>query len=72
MGGVELLMYNYFNEIPDTTRLYRSNLFRSGKSLFTSLNPDLYGSQSDRQAVLDLGDPEAKKGNLLWVLNSIP
>lgn len=55
------MFYHYFNGIPNTTRVYRSTLFRLDKSNFTFLNPDLYGTGMDRQAIIDLADPSARK-----------
>ncbi|KAM7538185.1 hypothetical protein Aperf_G00000079452 [Anoplocephala perfoliata] len=60
-GGLESMFYHYLNAIPNTTRVYRSTLFKPDRSNFTSLNPDLYGSNMDRQVILKLADSEAAK-----------
>ncbi|EUB55978.1 Sodium/glucose cotransporter [Echinococcus granulosus] len=63
MGGFESMLVNYFNGIPNTTRVYKSTSFRAENHSLTSLNPDLYGSRRDREAILQMADyTEANAG----------
>ncbi|KAL7064359.1 hypothetical protein AAHC03_04999 [Spirometra sp. Aus1] len=49
-GGFDGLVVNYFNSIPNTTRAYQSTPFTTTNP--TAFSPDLYGTDSDRNAVL--------------------
>ncbi|VDM24437.1 unnamed protein product [Hydatigera taeniaeformis] len=51
VGGFESLLVNYFNGIPNTTRAYKSVSFNPGNHSLTSLNPDLYGDNEDREKI---------------------
>ena len=50
-GGFDGLVVNFFNAIPNTTRAYRSTTFRATGNI-SAFNPDLYGTEADRNAVL--------------------
>lgn len=63
MGGFDPMLVNYFNGIPNTTRVYKSTSFNPGNHSLTSLNPDLYGNRGDREAILQMADfAEASAG----------
>ncbi|VDN24408.1 unnamed protein product [Dibothriocephalus latus] len=54
-GGFDGMVLNYFNGIPNTTRAYQSTPFKTQNP--TAFSPDLYGTDTDRNAVLALADP---------------
>ena len=55
-GGFDGLVFNYFNAIPNTTRAYRSISFSPTKDI-KSYEPDIYGTISDRDAIVTAMNP---------------
>ncbi len=58
-GGFDGLVVNYFNGIPNTTRAYQSTSFIPKDNIDT-YNPDLYGTEADRNAVLVSAEPKGQ------------
>lgn len=64
-GSFDDLVVNYFNGIPNTTRVYQSTPFKVNRStILNTLQPDLYGSLKDRSAILDLADESVRKNGI--------
>ncbi|VUZ53910.1 unnamed protein product [Hymenolepis diminuta] len=56
-GGFDNMVVNFFNAIPNTTRAYQSTTFTIANSNFEAWNPDLYGTNADRDRVFDVRNP---------------
>uniref|UniRef100_A0A183TT84 Sodium/glucose cotransporter 4 n=1 Tax=Schistocephalus solidus TaxID=70667 RepID=A0A183TT84_SCHSO len=54
-GGFDNLVFHYLNAIPNTTRAYQSTPFTpKDPATVGNFEPDLYGTNEDRIAILDL------------------